>query len=151
MSDHWITIIPRDPCFVPPADAIARARDFIAEITPAADDISSEISTGVQFRDCGANLERIQCPVCKADISRDWWSEQMEEDSEGDGFDLQPFALPCGHTAGSLNGLDYYFDQGFSRFALNARNPNIDKFDPSHIARLEQLLGCPVKIIYRHV
>jgi len=150
MSDHWIGIIPLDPFFVPSDDAIAQAENFMADLMPEAEEIKGEITDSVRFRDCGANLEAIRCPFCATELSSEWWSEQMSDDWD-DGFDLRPVNLPCGHLVGSLNDLRYDFDQGFSRFILDAMNPNIGVLSPADVQRFEAILGCPVKVIYQHI
>src|SRR4051794_21142777 len=106
MSDHWICIIPRDRQFVPSEEAILKAEEFLAEIAPEADEVSSGITEAVKLRDCGANLMSIRCPVCAAEITSEWWVDQI---GGGDGLDdpieLRPISLPCGHVASSLNEL----------------------------------------------
>ena len=69
MSDNWIGVIPRNPTFVPTQSAIAQAEAYMAEIAPEAEEISSEVSAGVKFRNCGVNLEGIRCPVCNIELS----------------------------------------------------------------------------------
>jgi hypothetical protein len=150
MSDHWIGIIPRNPFFVPSDESIARTKKFMAEVAPEAEGIRSEITDAVRFRDCGVNLTTIRCPFCDAELSSEWWSERMGEDWDAD-FELRQVELPCGHEAGSLNDLRYDFDQGFSRFILDAMNPNIGVLTPSEISHFEEWLGCPVKVIYQHI
>jgi hypothetical protein len=153
MSDHWIGIIPEDPKFVPSANAIAKAEALMAEIAPDADEIRSEISEGIRFQDCGENFISVHCPVCGAEIDTEWWREQMDRDYHLDsGFDLKPLQLPCGHRAESLNALRYDWAQGFSRFVLDTMNPMIGRaLQPEEVTRLETTLGCPVKVIYRHI
>lgn len=152
MSDHWICIIPREPAFVPSEQAIAAAADFMAEIAPDSEEISSELADAVRFRDCGGNFESIRCPVCNADVPIEWWAEQMgDEDCWYDGIDLKPLRLPCGDMVKSLNELRYYYDQGFSRFILDAMNPYIGELEPEQTTRFEEILGCPVKVIYQHI
>jgi hypothetical protein len=153
MSDKWIGIIPKDPEFVPSARAIGKAEVFMAEIAPNADEIRSEISEGVRFQDCGGNFMSIHCPVCDTEIDTEWWREQMDRDYHLDsGFELKPLQLPCGHRAESLNALRFNWEQGFSRFILNTMNPMIGRtLQPGEIRRLETILGCPVRVIYRHI
>ena len=152
MSDNWICVIPRDPHFVPTQDAILRAERLLSEIAPDADSISSETADTVQFRDCGSNLETIRCQECAAEISPEWWADQMgDEDYWSDGFQLEPITLPCGHIAPSLNALYYNFDQGFSRFMLEAMNPQTGQLEARQVLNLEGALGCPVKVIYQHL
>src|ERR1051325_2616020 len=152
MSDNWICIIPRDPNFVPSAEAISEAERYLAEIAPDAEEVSSELADTVKFRDCGSILMRICCRTCTAELSTEWWQEQMgDEDYWQDGFTLHPIPLPCGHVARSLNDLHYDFDQGFSRFILEAMNPNAGALLPSEILHFEAILGCPIKVIYQRL
>jgi hypothetical protein len=151
MSDNWIYVISRDPSFVPPKESIAGAERFLARLAPAADEIFNEMSEEMKFRDCGSNLESIHCPQCSIELPTRCWAERMDEDHLEGGFKLKPIQLPCGHVAGSLNELRYDFDQGFSRFLLGAMNPNVALLATEQIAHFEMLLGCPVKVIYRHI
>lgn len=124
----------------------------MSEIAYEADEITAETSEWIRFRDCGVNLETIRCPICKVQLSIDWWKTQMpDEECWDDAFELKPITLPCGDVADSLNDLDYDFDQGFSRFILDVMNPRIGQLDDSDISRLEEILGCRIKIIYQHV
>ena len=124
----------------------------MAQLAPEADNISSEITDTIQFRDCGCNLQSIRCAACDAEIAQEWWSEQMGHAFQKDiGFVLKPVCLPCGHVADSLNELRYDFDQGFSRFIIFGMNLNIGLLNPIQVSRFEEILDCPVKIIYRHL
>jgi hypothetical protein len=152
MSDHWICFIPRDPQFVPTDEAISRAARFMAAIAPNADEIASEISDSVLFRDCGGNFESVHCPNCDSALSIEWWSEQMDsKDRWIGGSEIDAIRLSCGHNVKSLNDLRYHFDQGFSRFILNSMNPNIGALAPAQVSNIAAFLGCAVKVIYRHL
>ena len=136
---------------MPAIAAIAEAKAYFAQIAPRADGISTEVDSDIQFRDCGGNLESIRCPICDADLPTDWWHDQLDE-AWKPGFDLQPITTSCGHVVDSLNALTYYFDQGFSRFIVNAMNPKIGMpLSEGQTAQFEVILGCPVKVIYRHL
>ena len=150
MSDSWVTLIPENPMFVPDATKHRRARDRFAEIAPEADEIEIKISENVQFFDCGENFERICCPSCRADISLEWWQDRMAEDY-GDGFKLATYATPCCNEKLILHNLVYEWPQGFSRFALDAMNPNISKLDDQYKQELEEILGTKLLVIYRHI
>lgn len=156
MSDNWIRIIPRDPHFVPTADAIAHAEALMQQFAPAAEEVTSEVSEKPVFRDCGANLERVFCPLCQTDLPSDWWTAQMGDGYVDDGFDLHPVQLPCGHTVASLNELGYDWDQGFSRYLLDAMNPGVGEHGIAALSeeqrqQFEDALGCKVKVIYQHL
>jgi hypothetical protein len=151
MSTHSIHLIPRDTHFVPSPPDIASAEALLTELAGRADEISGVLKDTVQFRDCGENFERVACPVCDLEVSNQWWLEQMNA-AWNSGFDLQPLLLPCGHRAGSLNELHYRFEQGFSRFVLSAVNPtNPGALTAEQVARFEELLRCPLKVIYQHL
>jgi len=75
----------------------------------------------------------------------------MDENYLDSGFSLAQISTPCGHVAQSLNELKYYFDQGFSKFILEVMNPNIATLGNPQIIQFENILGCPLKIIYQHV
>jgi hypothetical protein len=152
MSDHWICFIPRAPLFVPREEAIRRASALLAEIAPTSDEIASEVSDSALFRDCGGNFESIHCPECDAQISEEWWSEQMDSNENWiGGPEVEAIRLSCGHNINSLNDLRYHFDQGFSRFILKAMNPKIGTLTPAQVSRVEEFLGCPVRVIYQHI
>jgi hypothetical protein len=150
MSDNWIAIIPEDPRFVPEKAKQRRARDRFAEIAPEADKIEIKVFEKVQFFDCGANLENICCPKCRAKISVEWWQDRMDEDN-GDGFKLAKYAVPCCRAKVTLHDLGYELPQGFGRFAIDAMNPVIDKLDDKYRREFEKILGTKLRVIYQHI
>jgi hypothetical protein len=150
MSDNWIVLIPEDPWLVPDAVKQRRARDRFAEIAPEADEIEIKVSEKVEFFDCGANLERICCPSCRAQIPVEWWQERMDEDY-GDGFKLASYATPCCGKKSTLHELVYEWPQGFGRFALDALNPNIAKLAEKDKREFEKILGTKLRVIYQHI
>src|SRR5579872_111967 len=94
MSDNWIVLISEDPTFLPDKARQARARDRFAKIVPDASGIRLKVYDKIEFFDCGANLERILCPSCGAEIPTLWWQDRMSEDY-ADGFKLDRYAMPC--------------------------------------------------------
>jgi len=150
MSDNWIALIPEDPRCVPDAAKQRRARDRFAEIAPESDEIEIKVSEKIEFFDCGANFERILCPLCHAEISVQWWQDRMEEDSDH-GFKLATYATPCCGKKCTLHELVYDWPQGFGRFALDAMNPNIGKLEDQYKRELEKILGTKLRVIYQHI
>ena len=158
MSDNWIAVIPYEPDYVPSTEQADAALSFLQLLAPCSDEVKYSTDDQIRFRDCGVNLELIACPFCGAHLDHEWWLERMAEDSEGDvedfhdrGFPLRPITVPCCARAASLNQLVYSFDQGFSRFILEAMNPNIDRLDEEDVRRLSDLLGTPLRVIYQHI
>lgn len=151
MSDHFIEIIPEDPAIVPEPAAQRAALEYLQSLAPDADGVECELAEHVEFRDCGENFESVSCPSCGAELDIDWWAEALDADHDGDGFRLRAIALPCCGAARTLHELRYELPQGFSRFVLSAMNPDIDPLSDTARRELERLLGCTVRIIYRHL
>lgn len=150
MSDHWTILIPEEPEFLPSEQAQHRAVALFQKIAPMADKVTTEVSAGVRFIDCGSNFERILCPDCGAEIALDWWQAQMDS-GNGESLDLQPVQLPCCGTRKNLNQLDYEWPQGFARFSLEAMNANIGDLPEQKKAEFEKILGCRLRKILRHL
>ena len=151
VSDHWVAVIPRDPEYVPSSSQAKAALAYLRELATESDEVTFTTDDRILFRDCGENLESISCPICSAALDQDWWSDRMAKDHDGQGFYLRPIRLPCCGGDASLNQLLYSFDQGFSRFILEAMNPNIGRLDDQQVARLSDLLGAPLRVIYQHI
>ena len=128
-----------------------RARDRLAEIAPDADEIEIQVRSNVSFFDGGANFGVIRCPSCSAEIAVEWWQERMDDDHTEDGFRLAEYATPCCSARCTLHELIYEWPQGFGRFSLEAMNPNVGELDERQKGELEELLGTPLRVIYRHL
>lgn len=152
MSEDWIVLIPEDPRFIPDEEKREQGRDRMTTIVPDADGIEIEIEVfdTVQFFHCGANFGRIFCPGCRSEIPFSWWQGRMDEDY-GDGFKLASYPTPCCGAVLTLHELIYEWQQGFGRFALSARNPNIGLLSEGHRAELETIVGTKFRVIYRHI
>ena len=151
MSDHRIALIPEDPRFMPDESSQQAAIDLFAEFAPDAEEIESKASDGIQFFDCGQNLEHIFCPFCRAELDPDWWQEKMDGDFVAGGFQLGELRLPCCGAVTTLNGLRYDWPQGFARFALDAMNPNIGELSDQQIEEFQAILKTPLRVIYQHI
>ena len=151
MSDNWIIVIPRDPNFIPPTDKITQAKLRFGQITPNADGIEVIVEVKPQFFDAGANFSSIACPSCSKKIPLDWWQERMNEDFEDDGFVLVQYRVPCCSQEHDLNSLEYDWNQGFAKFAIDAMNPGIAELEEADRKELENILGTPLKVIYQHI
>ena len=151
MSDNWIKLVPTDPWLVPTEESQGLARQAFWRIAPHADGIELIVSDSVQLRDCGANLNRIHCPTCRQDVGLDWWHRCMQQDYDGSGFRLEDYTLPgctCSHP---LNELVYDWPQGFSKFSLEAMNPNIGRLPDVAKSELERILMTQLIVIYQHI
>jgi len=72
-------------------------------------------------------------------------------DNYADGFKLASYAMPCCKSPASLHELRYEWPQGFSRFALEAMNPNIGKLEDRFKKEFEEILGTRLRVIYQHL
>ena len=152
MSDNWIMIVPRLPKHVPSPDKTEAALGLLEKSMPDAEEIEVIQEEHVQFFDCGANLDTINCPQCSANIGFDWWEETMSLDcDEETGFRLDVYPVPCCSKPVALSELVYQFHQAFGCFALSAMNPNIEKLPDDAHKEIEAALGCEVSVVYQHI
>jgi len=151
MSDHWITLVPQDPNFVPVSETHEDAVEWFQAIAPDADEIQITVSDGVQFFDCGENFERILCPRCGEEISMEWWQDRMDDDHDGTGFQLAKYPAPCCGASIGLEELHYEWPQAFARFGIAAMNPNVAELSDEQRSEVERLLGTTLRTIYRHL
>ncbi len=159
MSTHFVTLVPRDPGFVPGPDDQDRGLTLFRRMAPAAEEITLVRHEGVEFFDAGASFEHIACPLCAATLDFGWWSETMTKDyvdvpdatAEPPGFRLRAYALPCCGKQSRLDELLYRGPQAFGRFGLRARNPDLGLLSNDQIAKLGAALGCAVTAVYTHL
>lgn len=150
MSDNYIVLIPDDPDYVPSPEDQQTALALLREIARNADEVVAESTDRIQFIDCGGNFESVSCPNCGAEMQVEWWQDRMSEDYDG-GFSLARFALPCCGSRHTLHELRYKFLQGFARFQLVARNPDISPLSESQLTEFAAVLHCNVRQILRHL
>lgn len=150
MSDHTIILIPEDPRHVPDEERQRRAIAKFHEIAPNSDEIREILSDSVQFFDCGGNLEKIVCPACHKEIPIPWWQAQMDEE-HGQAYPLVKQPSPCCGALRTLHELTYEWPQGFGRFGIEAMNPSVRQFDTTLKSEFENILGCPLRVIYRQM
>jgi hypothetical protein len=131
-------------------EARERAAEMFRAIAPVAEEIENKVTVGVRFVDCGANFERVLCPICGKELEMEWWNEQMDKDFDGE-FKLNSVRVPCCRGEKTLNDLRYEWQQGFARFSLEVMNPNVGELTKDDVKAFETILGCPVKVIYQHI
>jgi hypothetical protein len=149
MSDNWLRFIPTDPEFLPTQAAAAKAQALLASIVPQSTEVTVQFTEHVEFMDQGANFESVACPRCEAN-AESWWGDAMSEQYKTRFSNLRVTAPCCGATV-SLNELNYKWPCGFSRFVLEAMNPNVRDIAPDQVAELEETLGCPLRVFWRHL
>jgi len=149
MSDHFITLIPTVPYFVPSADAFKEALRLLTSFIPKADRIEGRVTEEVTFVDQGENFERVSCPSCHRELATTWWQEAMDKSHESRFTNLR-VVTPCCRFSTSLNDLDYHFPAGFARCWLRARSPRQEEVAPEQIGQLEGILGVRLRQIWTH-
>jgi hypothetical protein len=151
VSDHSVTLVSVDPLYVPSLEQIQRAEALARSMFPQADAISPQPSDGIRLFDAGSNFERVTCPGCGAQVELDWWQAAMDADFDGQGFRLEPQAMPCCRRRFALNQLNYDWPQAFARFGLQLMNPNVGTLPADAVAQIEAALGTSVNVIYAHL
>lgn len=154
MSENVLSVIPADPHWQPGHESAARARDLLAQFAPDSDRPESELKAEwhetVTVVDCGANLERIGCPLCGAEIDTEWWADLLEDRCD-EGFDDLISAVPCCDGRTSLNDLDYDWPCGFARFEIALWNPGRSWLTDQELSAIAHALGHPVRQILAHI
>jgi len=151
MSDDFIVLVSRDPSWRAEPLVLERVTAILRRLAPSADSITPEVSEAIRFHDAGSNFEGIRCPRCAAEISIDWWQNCMDEDSDGDGFALGSFEVPCCEALLNLNELKYESNQAFSRTSWTVQNANIGELSDAAGRELEEAAGLPLVAVYQHV
>jgi len=149
MSDNFITLIPTDPYFVAPADALKKARELLSTLLASAEQIEMHSSDEVAFVDQGGNCERISCPRCRKELATVWWQDAMDKSHES-GFQRLDIIPPCCAFSTSLNDLEYHLPAGFAKCWVRAREPGIKEISPHQLAQLEDTLGTALRQIWTH-
>ncbi|WP_172385367.1 hypothetical protein [Streptomyces sp. MNP-20] len=153
MSDGKLSVVPSNPHWQPDRDAADRAAAVVRSFALGGrDTVKPEVSwhdTAV-FVDCGANLEKIECPRCEAPLDIGWWADQMGTHGESGFADLM-VTVPCCGAHTSLNDLNYDWPCGFAQFEITVRNPQRDWFNDREIALVAEALGQPVRQVKAHV
>jgi hypothetical protein len=118
-------------------------------LVPDAYEVTVEVSDTIQFFDAGTNWEKTLCPSCRRDVPIEWWQEAMDAAYSSGFHDLMSEVPCCGLTL-SLNELHYDYPQGFARFALIARDPNVKGITESSRQELDDILNCLLRVIWSH-
>lgn len=149
MSDNWIQFIPTDPNYQPPLDAAEKAKALLAGFVPRADEVSFAFTDCVEFVHPGGNWSGVKCPSCSANAET-WWQDAMDSAYEN-GFTNLNITTPCCRQTVSLNDLDYVWPAGFSRFLLQAMNPDIKDLAEEQVQQISQALECKLRRIWLHI
>jgi hypothetical protein len=150
MSDNWIIVFPESSSYVPSDTARDRAIALFRQLAPEADEVTSETTPNPRFIDCGGNLRRVICPVCRAEVDLNWWSERLGDEYEAN-FPIRKMNMSCCHSQLGIDQLEYDWPQGIARFSVEAMNPNIRDLSDQNLADFEQILGCKVRKVLRHI
>jgi hypothetical protein len=147
MSDFFLSLIPEDPAYVPPAEAQAQAVAALRACLPPPSHVEARIFDEVTFIDQGSNFEKVLCPACDEDIT-EHWAEWLDAAFEAKFSDLS-LSTPCCGRLTDLNALRYIPPAGFARFSLCAMNPSIGGLlAATDVSALEDVLGCKLRQVY---
>ena len=145
-------MVPENVGFVPPVKSHESALARLREMMPKADEVKIQLTDKIRFEHCGGLFEGIKCPKCTKEIEVDRWQEWMDKDfGEDHDFKLEPIELSCCRASRTLHDLDYRPPQGFARFSLESLNPNISEMPKKSLNTVEQILECPLRVIYRRI
>ncbi|MEQ7010508.1 hypothetical protein ABN028_30450 [Actinopolymorpha sp. B17G11] len=148
-------MIPTAPYWQPDRAAADRAAAIAAELAPGppggvAVQIDITWHDTLTLVDCGANLEKISCPLCRAPIDTEWWADQIGVRHD-DGYTTLVVEVPCCGGTTSLDDLDYDWPCGFARFEIAIWNPERTWFSDEELATIADALGNNVRQIRAHI
>ncbi|MFJ4206645.1 hypothetical protein ACIP2Y_44590 [Streptomyces sviceus] len=153
MSDDYLTVIPTDPYWRPSKDAADRAAAVLSGMLPDDDarrGLEAKWHDSVEVVACGANLEKISCPHCGAELTPDWWVEAVSEHYD-EGFSTLMVTVPCCDAETSLNELVYDWPMGFARFRIEVLYPNRAWLTDEELACLADALGHSLRQVLIHI
>jgi len=151
MSDHFLSLIPEQPNYVPSTKAQSRALEMFRSFVPDALNVEACVTEHVEFIDQGENFERLLCPACDTEVDAESWQQWMDKAYESQFSDLSLKMPCCGHMT-DLNSLRYEWPAGFARFVLRAESPNLgDWLAADKQSVLEEILGCKLRQIMTRV
>ncbi|CAM5480056.1 putative protein OS=Streptomyces aurantiogriseus OX=66870 GN=GCM10010251_24850 PE=4 SV=1 [Streptomyces aurantiogriseus] len=152
MSDDVLSVIPTDPHWQPERARADRAAALAAGLSDPDDPDAFDAEVEVYWHDtltpvdCGDNLERITCPLCRSAIDTGWWADLLEAHAD-DGFPTLAAEVPCCGGATTLDALEFDWPCGFARFEIAVWNPERIWFSDEELAGLGDALGHPVRQI----
>ena len=149
MSDNWLMFIPTDPEAIPSKAAADAAVELLKSFVPDSQDVHAEYGEKIEFHSGVENWSGVKCPNCGTDIEARW-KEAMKKASQTDFAKLNITTPCCGHST-TLNDLNYVWPAGFSRFVLEAMNPNIKDTTEEQERALSEALGLPLRKIWMHL
>ena len=152
MSDDWIRIVPSDPDHVPSDERAQAAVSAVEALISSAEDVTIHAADQIVFIDAGENQGSARCPQCGADLEDAWWAGAMSDSYERSHFAVRRVVLPCCSALSDLNELDYgQWPVTFGRWWIDCRNPAEGRLAEHQIRQLSEVLGHPVRIVYRHI
>ncbi len=160
MSENTLRFASAHPDDSPSRRALDRAATLLVAAFPRAQTIELVEHGEVRFVDNGANLERVRCPTCGADLlENDAWPDAMSE-AHATSFEDRSFETVCCGARHSLEELDYHWPVAFSRFSIDVREPDAAVFIPGEpptafeadlLAQLRSTLGGPVVAVWQRI
>ena len=148
MSDSWLVFFPLEPTTQVDSGKLDEARAYLQRQHSENEQVAVKSFPHVSFIDPGSNLEAIRCPFCQANLE-DWWQDAMETAHQNKFANLSVDTPCCGKQT-SLADLEYELPAGFARVELAIRDPNQTKTEELGKA-LSQILGMPLKSLWRHI
>ncbi|HEX8549923.1 MAG TPA: hypothetical protein VF681_00070 [Abditibacteriaceae bacterium] len=139
---------------MPDATCQQIAKGLFSSLVFGADEITAKVFESIQFIDAGGDFGVVGCFNCNRDIPLEWWQKAVDRCYEKNFIDLKVI-LPCCNSIGWLNDLNYEFPVGFSRFAIEIKNPVYSEAEQDWLKEetfkeLEKALGCSLDWIWAH-
>jgi len=159
MSDNYLRLIPTDPHYIPPQEAIQRACALVTDALPNAHLVEVESHSQPVFIDQGNNLEAVLCPRCRtrlalygagAEATAEWW-EAIADSLTRQNVASERVTMPCCGANIAFPELEFDWPAGVASFEISVRNPGIgNPLESDVIAHLERILRCHIRQVWAH-
>jgi hypothetical protein len=147
MPETYLRFIPVIPDFVPGFETIDPAVNLLKKGLPQAGNVEFRLTGHIEFINSGSLFERIHCPFCRHEIYIETWDEWMGR-ALAEHFQALIIQTPCCKKEASLNDLIYDQPQGFARFVLETRVPEVFDLPDGLLPGLEKTLNTSLRPIW---
>lgn len=132
--------------FIPSREQALKINQILQNYFEMHEKFTLNFTLNTEFYDSGMNFGEILCPFCNKVIHIEWWQEQMNKCYIPEyGFQHLEIITPCCQKYTTLNDLKYYYEAGFSRFAIIIHD--MANIEQDIIDRISMELQSPLKII----
>jgi len=147
MSDWCWIFIPEDAGRQPTPAAAEAAAEFMRETCPEAHEVTFTFPDQMEIVHPYQSWEGAKCPACKTELEDALFAAMDAVMESGD----VSCTTPCCGLKTTWHDLDFPGPAGFARFYLEVMNPRQYGLQPFNAVALTEILGMPLRQVWRHI